>query len=540
MRQLPDEIAQLVRQLNDCRESKSWFASGKHNATICAILKQLTHEAGPEVLPYVMRCLLVSDEDVRQATRRSIFILAGKSRSRDLSSLNSIFLEDFYWHPQDKWHQLEPTVVRKLAGPADKLEYPHVLGMLSLHRSGYVRQEATRLLSEYHGGEELRYLNARLNDWVDVIAETAAQAVSTRIVVNNYEWLLKSLPSFLQLIKQNRRDHSEFVTRVVATLLDGTNASDIAAASRLRLLMKPAFVHAGMKLSPDRRSKLVRLGISATSPTVRLSCCRFLAEQFQGDELRDELVKVLYDPFMPVRREAYRIHTTHFPETSAEQWNAGLFDKARSIREEARYWLTKQGVANIAERYRHRLRENPTQREAIQGLAETGEAADIDTFRAWTQSSYPSHRAAGIEGLRRVLEAESLPEVLPLLNDPSPRVVKAAAFALAKHGETLSDSEILSLAIHAKSEYACGAAMKQIASLGKWRGLLLLLQRADRTEGRMYHRAIDAISSLLTSNTCFVSPTPEIRMALYQVLDHATQLPQALRNQVRSELDRFS
>jgi len=539
MHQLPDEIAQLVRRLNDCRESRRWFRAGKQNATICSILKRLSHEAGPEVLPYVMRCLLVSDDHVHQATRRSIFILASKPESRDLSSLNNIFLDDFYWDLQDKWHKIDPNLVRTLAGPADRLEYPHVLGMLSLHRSGYVRQEATRLLSEYHGGEELRYLNARLNDWVDVVAETAAQAVSARMVGDNYEWLLKSLPSFLQLTKQNRRDHSEIVARVVATLLDGTNERDSVAASRLKTFMTPSFVHAGAKLSADRRKKLGQLGISAASPTVRLACCRLLATQLHGEDLRDVLAKALRDPFMPVRREAYRILTTQFPDTSTELWQTGLFDQARSIREEARYWLTKQGITNIAQRYRLSLQENPLKREAIKGLSETGEPVDIDTFRNWTTSPYPSHRAAGIEGLRRVLKSESLSEVLPFLNDPSPRVVKAAAFALAEHGDTLSDSEVLSLAIHAKSEYACGAAMKQIASLGKWRGLLLLLQRADQTEGRTNQRAIDATSSLLTSNTSFVRPTSEIRMAICQVLDQATQLPESLILQVRSELDRF-
>lgn len=68
----------------------------------------------------------------------------------------------------DAFYNIRPEQVQSIA--RDEATRTAVLGVLSNHHNGYVREEAVRLLSQVTDGSELPYLLVRQNDWVAPIS----------------------------------------------------------------------------------------------------------------------------------------------------------------------------------------------------------------------------------------------------------------------------------------------------------------------------------------------------------------------------------
>jgi len=68
------------------------------------------------------------------------------------------------------------------------------LAVLSMHRSGYVREAALRRLAEINDGTELPYIFICLNDWVAEIRGFAESAIVERLRPQLAAGLVQLLP----------------------------------------------------------------------------------------------------------------------------------------------------------------------------------------------------------------------------------------------------------------------------------------------------------------------------------------------------------
>jgi hypothetical protein len=121
------------------------------------------------------------------------------------------------WYISNAWDNLTPKGISALL--VDLESQAAVLGLLSFHRIGYVRQEAVRLLARETTGDELRYLLIRQNDWVSVIADEAQTAVNRRLVPTYLPNFVRSLPLVVHLLAFRRHDLSRVVRTVVEMLV---------------------------------------------------------------------------------------------------------------------------------------------------------------------------------------------------------------------------------------------------------------------------------------------------------------------------------
>ncbi|MEV4814063.1 HEAT repeat domain-containing protein, partial [Micromonospora avicenniae] len=108
---------------------------------------------------------------------------------------------------------------------------------------------------------------------------------------------------------------------------------------------------------------------------------------------------------------------------------AYLDDDAPLVRAVARDAARRLGV-DAREHYRTTVSAGEPALGAIAGLAETGSAADAPLLRPLLTHSQARVRAQAVRALR-LLDAVVAQEVLPLLRDPSPAVVREVTAALA-------------------------------------------------------------------------------------------------------------
>jgi hypothetical protein len=127
----------------------------------------------------------------------------------------------------------------------------------------------------------------------------------------------------------------------------------------------------------------------------------------------------------------------------ADEAEAFLFDRSGLVRACAR-WVLRQDGRDPLSLYRAACADPATVPDhAPFGLAECGErATDLPVLWELTGHERPRVRASAVAGLRR-FDVADLARLLPLLDDPSPRVVREATRTLRGWAGRLPEAELL-------------------------------------------------------------------------------------------------
>ncbi|MFJ7157803.1 HEAT repeat domain-containing protein [Streptomyces sp. NPDC101118] len=145
-----------------------------------------------------------------------------------------------------------------------------------------------------------------------------------------------------------------------------------------------------------------------------------------------------------------------------------LTDRSARVRSCAR-WLLRQGGGDPRAAYRALVAADPVPR-AVVGLAECGAAADASVLAPLLGHPDGAVRAAAVTGLA-LLDAAPAPELLPLLDDPSPAVARAARRALYGSAGTLPADALLERCAAGRAPHTRREALRLLARQGTARGL---------------------------------------------------------------------
>lgn len=518
MWKLSDESVEAIRQLYELERPRFWFGRAKREEGICDLLNALAEKGEPEILPVVARLVTDPSSRVRRSARHLVTSLLATLSPYDLIQLDDL---SSWSYPADAWDKVKPSDVADVAGEAHGSSHSSVLGVLSFHRNGFVRQEAVRHLTEVQDGSELPFLLIRQNDWVVQIAEDAQTAVKNRINDTYLPHLVRSLRLVLHLNTFSRYDHSSIVDGTIDILLDEKFRDALrSVVESSEREVRRRVVGYGLEKSGEHRIRLVSVGLESDDPIVRLSCCRAVPLIYNNNRLAAVLARLKEDRFMPVRREALQIEAGQFPTTARETWQQALLDLSRSIRELARFHLTKIGYTDFAAFYRRAIADSREARSAIEGLAESGDSSDIGFFQRLLEHPLPSRRCAAIRGLSRVQREAAVADALPLLNDDSPSVVREVRHAVGPHLHLLAGENILAVALDAGSLFARKNAVALLADFGKWQSLPWLLRAATKAEKETSAFAEQMIERL-SDNRVFTKPTEQQAQDIEAALSEA-------------------
>ncbi|MFD9818628.1 hypothetical protein [Streptomyces violascens] len=141
-----------------------------------------------------------------------------------------------------------------------------------------------------------------------------------------------------------------------------------------------------------------------------------------------------------------------------------LTDRSAVVRACAR-WVLRRGGTDPAPLYRAMCADPAAQPAAAAGLGECGVREDTDLVRALLAHPAPGVRACAVAGVR-ALEAVSVADVQPLLNDPSVAVVRQATKALLPRAGHVPREQLRALLTEDRPRHQRVAAIRLLRAAG--------------------------------------------------------------------------
>ena len=406
-----------------------------------------------------------------------------------------------YW---TSWGSLRPADVHRLPVPVHRLA--------TFHGSGYVRESAVAALSARDDEDDLPYLLLRMNDWVESVALRAATAVSSRIDPEHAPSFVRWLGVVAHLRSVRRRD-------VVGPLRDVD-----------RLLASPAArdaVRAGLRSGPRdvRRQCIdivanlpddgtVDLLVDATSdrdPPVAARAIEALCATLSGAALRTVLAPLVHCGFAGVRLRALRGLCANEGAAPSSEITALLFrallDPSGAIRELARYELRRSGHDEAPSVYMSALATSDGRRllVALCGIGECGASEHAAALAPFTVHTRTQIRAVAVKALVRLAPDANVATFFRALQDPSPRVARAAYEGLRGKAETLDRASLLALLDGTASSRTACLALALLCEGDLWAAIGLALHAVRSTDPEVRTASVAHLDRLLGRDT-YVRP----------------------------------
>ncbi|MFD8740227.1 hypothetical protein ACFV06_35680 [Streptomyces sp. NPDC059618] len=333
------------------------------------------------------------------------------------------------------WYRPGGSTIAPLPSDLDRLDESGLALALS-HRDGRIRQEALSRAARYPG--LLPLVVIRCADWAGPVREHARQVLRETLRTDSAVGLASLL------LRIGLRERGAFGAEVLGRMLRGATREQFAVlfADPDRAVRRFAY-----RLAVEDRllrpAELARAAVRETDAVVQDLCATAaLAALDDEGTAYEDVLSVLLSARNPRTRAAgvTGLRRAGRPERA----EAFLTDGSALVRACARYVVRQHGGDPVAW-YRRRFTPaggpEPSP-GAVIGLAECGEGTDAELLRPLLTHPAAGVRARAVAGLR-VLERVDVREVLPLLDDPAPGVVRETVLALLPGARNLPADRLL-------------------------------------------------------------------------------------------------
>jgi len=302
---------------------------------------------------------------------------------------------------------------------------PIAVALASTYRDGRLREQAVRRMLNAPAPEIMPFLLVRTNDWVREVRNLAR----------------------VGLVGLLDDDPRQFVPAAAeTTLLLGGRARGGFACTQLFAAIRQAPDNLWRQLAASEDRAVRRMTFDAAMSVGRLSLDELLAVADKDPDvrLRSQAGEAVAREAVWTKRTKtlrYLVKSRH-PELRAlgvtglvrigldEEVVSCLDDKSSLVRAHARDAARRTGVDPLRY-YREEVSVDEPAYGAIAGLAEIGGEVDAPLLRNLLAHRSPRIRLRALRGLR-LLNTVPIAEVMELLRDPSPSVVREAPMALSR------------------------------------------------------------------------------------------------------------
>jgi HEAT repeat protein len=487
------------------------------------ILHKIGDAGEPAAIPDLMPLVLTRSSDIARETTRVIERLLECVKPAEYSRFDEYLRVgdiDWKWR-RETWAELQVQDVKQFAKLAEGAA--SLLGVLSCHSSGYIRESAVRELGKFTSGVELPFLLLRVNDWVGNVREIARALVSARIRLGYALAFLKWLPLVLRL-RLTRRGKNEEIIERVKELFQSAEAAHLLEAGRNSedRLARRFFYEASLSGRHEGEDALLPTALQDSDFHVRVIAARALEHRPPSAEAQRLLEAALRSRFSRVRHEALRSYAGKYREAAEAELKRALLDPDISIREEAQFYLNKTGTVNLRGFYIENVgaSSGKTLASSLAGLGETGRKEDTAPVSQYLAAKQPQVRAAAIRAIAKLDPGYDAAIFLAPLSDESAKVRREALFGLQKRVNSVGGERLWEAFLGCKSPRAKRDVLFLIARLSRWESLGLLLQAlgdpdnsvseaAERYKARLWRRW----------NHSFVPPTKDQTENLRAILE---------------------
>jgi len=391
------------------------------------------------------------------------------------------------------------------------------LAILSMHPSGYVRDDAVAALAAQEDGAELPYLLLRANDWVEPIRRRVWQVLHGRFPPRFAAAWVRLLPLLMRLEDARRGEYGPVVVRRVLDELaerpECRPALMAGLASADRVVRRTCFRTLARASKP---ADAVRIGLANDDPVVRLQAAREV-ERLKPDELAAIVPVMLLDRFVAVRTVA-----AIFAERAGDLalLRAAALDASATPRGIAAAGLARRGM-DVAALYRAAVDgDERTQVGAVAGLGERGAAADAETVARFLEHAQGRVRAAAVEAYARLAREEALPILARMLGDAAPSVSRAAMRALERRRMWVDPATLEALYAPASPPHVRKNALRLMSRRGRWTGIVPVLRALCDEDARIADAARRHLRRWAQlQRSAFASPTAEEHERFRDALD---------------------
>jgi len=427
---------------------------------------------------------------------------------------------------------MKPQAVEKLGGDAeDDLVF---LGLVSCHRSGYVRAEALRILGSKPSGIVIPFVLMRLVDWVSEVRFVAEDEFQKKLSVEYADAFVDCLPLIDRLAK-NSRYRPVYSSWIDALLNSPQNGDALRRGihSSDRKIRRHCFKIA-VENSTSQTKGLILEALG--DPDVVLRKWAFLvAPQFLSADEYDWIREASTDPYGPIRRMAFEALSTK-STPSLEDLAPFLLDRSAALRRAMQSAYIKRLGQSPASVYRVEI-QDPVARKAevaVLGLAETGDRSDVPAISRMLSNRSPRVRRAVVRALR-ILGIEGQEQVLLRIVASDVRSVarEAASALLSRRANPPSD--VWAEALKNPDQRLHIDVLRLMKSAPKWRQLILYLGAVVSSDASLSACAIEMLTAWLNRfNSSFVDPSlAERDMAAFQLDRASERLPGRLVTELR-------
>jgi len=420
----------------------------------------------------------------------------------------------------DPWIKLTRKVVEDipLTGPNDEI----LIGLCASHSDGYIREAAVARLAHIYSGLELCFLIMRANDWVSAVQMRARTALLERLSAPYAPAFIRHLPMLDYLARATRNDHRSLLNAIESFLLSEEarpallNGLDVSPEFRIR---RQCYELAYRAYIPDVPDWLTEKPMA--DPDVVIRHRAFLEILSSNRPLSSTLAqRGINDAFAPIRRRIFDFSVRTEGAKNPELVRAFLFDRSTQLRQDAQRFWSEIKLGNPAEVYRESLSEKSPNSVAstLNGLGETGEAADSDVILPFLQHRHSRVRRAAVRAICRLKPEGFLEIIATMMFQDGSTVAAAAAGCIEKHVQQLSASQLWNRARSVNTTDAQVRLLRVFRLMPKWDRLEYLL-RAIATSDKARSFAITELDDWGRGfNRSFPTLTPPQRSTLTNLL----------------------
>jgi len=487
------------------------------------ILRKIGDAGEPAAIPDLLPLVLTRSSDISREATRVIERLLECVKPADFSRFDEYVRAgdiDWKWR-KEAWAELQTSDVKRFAKMSEGAA--SLLGVLSCHGSGYIRESAVRGLGKFNNGAELPFLLLRVNDWVGIVREIARSLVFERIRPEYAPAFLKWLPLVLRLRLTRRGNNEEIIARAkelfarreTAHLLKAGRSSEDRLARRF-------FYEASLGGDHEGEDAIFADALQDSDFHIRVIAIRALERRAPSAEAQKALEAAGRSPFSVVRLHALRSLAEKYPEAAKAELLRALLDPNISVREEAQFYSNKEGTGNLREFYLAKVSTSSGKAltASLAGLGEAGRKEDTAIVRQYLDAERSQLRSAALRAIAKLDPAYDAAIFLSALCDKSANVGRVAALGLQKRVNSVGGAGLWAAYLRCQSSAKKRRVLFLIARLSKWEGLGLLIQALGDPETSVSEAAVRYKARLWQRwNRSFVPPTKSQAENLRAILE---------------------
>lgn len=486
------------------------------------LLRKIADAGEPAAIPDLLPLVLSGDKTIAARATEAIERLLGTIAPADYARFDEYIRQkdiDWKWR-RARWSELRVDDVRYLSRLREGT--PALLGVMSGHPSGYLREAAVRELGKINSGAELPFLLMRANDWVPNIREITRGLLLSRMRQEYVSHVFYWLPLVVRLSKKQRGKQEELVGTITG-LFNGPEAirALLAGFDSEDKLVKRFCCKALLGRENSVENSFLERALREDDFRIRMMAARALMQKTPSEENRKLMESALHSPFSGVRLEALKACRTKYPEVAERELERALLDESAPVREEAQFYLNQSGKINPRQFYLEQLAaaEGKKLCVSLKGLGETGTKADATVASQFLNRKEPQVRAAVLRAIAKLDPGYEADIFLAALSDLSRRVSREAVAGLLKRANGVGGERLWAAFQRCSTRGAKRGVLFLIARLSRWESLgYLLLAMGDPDNG--ISEVAERYKKRLKRrwNRSFVAPTEEQAARLGRIL----------------------